>query len=80
MSNNTSSIFIDSHRFMNDFDDKSWPQATEYGTNGARPWGMRPDIDKSAKWIWTSENKGKKGSIYCRWSSEEGPEPGKTIV
>lgn len=28
---------------------------TEIGPNGTMPWGVRPNIDSSAQWIWTNE-------------------------
>ena len=36
------------------FDDSSWENATEYGTNGAPPWGFIGGISPRASWISTS--------------------------
>jgi len=31
----------------------------DYGANGVSPWGVRPNIDSSAHWIWTDATKSK---------------------
>jgi hypothetical protein len=51
------------------FDDNSWPDAVISGTNTASDiHGNLPQVDSSASWIWTSNNKGDKidGTVYCR--------------
>ena len=47
------------------FDDSQWQAATEYGSNGASPWGLNEDVAAGARWIWTNDNQGV-GTIYCR--------------
>ena len=47
-----------------DFDDSSWPVAEEVANHGDEPWGKRPRIASTAKWIWTAENADDK--VYCR--------------
>ena len=44
----------------------AWKQATVIGNNGVRPWGKRPGISESAKWIWTPKWKGGHRLVYCR--------------
>ena len=49
-------------------EDGGWKAATEIGQNGVSPWNVRPRIDGSAKWIWTSRYEGKNVDlkVYCR--------------
>lgn len=37
------------------FDDSSWPYAADGGINGVDPWGVNPDIDGTARWIWAAD-------------------------
>ena len=46
------------------FDDSAWPQARVVGQHGVVPWGNRPQISASAKWIWAQGSTG--GTVYCR--------------
>jgi hypothetical protein len=36
------------------YDDSSWPYAADGGINGVDPWGVNPDIDGTARWIWVT--------------------------
>ena len=47
-----------------DFDDSNWPAADEVANHGDKPWGKRPGIASTAKWIWTADNADDK--VYCR--------------
>eukprot|EP01052_Picozoa_sp_SAG31_P052960 SAG31_NODE_13336_length_876_cov_1.021879_1_plen_104_part_10 len=47
------------------FDDSAWPVAVSGGTNGAAPWGMRPDIPANAHWIWASSLMNT-DEVWCR--------------
>ena len=31
----------------------NYQDATNWGANGAYPWGLRPEVDASAEWIWS---------------------------
>lgn len=52
---------------MRTYQDDNWPMATSYGPNSAStfPWGNIQDIDSSALWIWTQDNKNDV-EVYCR--------------
>jgi len=36
---------------------QGWVGTTAGGSNGSGPWGLRPDIDAEAKWVWYDEKK-----------------------
>ena len=46
-----------------DFDDRYWPLAKVVGNNGDSPWGTRPGIAETAKWIWADNYA---DTVYCR--------------
>ena len=48
------------------FDETTWNDAFVIGNNGRSPWGLRPDIDPSAKWIWTPAWEGGDLEVWCR--------------
>ena len=52
------------------FEDTKWSAATVIGNYGMSPWGKVPQIDSSAKWIWTSGYRGQDKKVYCRWQPE----------
>ena len=35
---------------------QGWTNTTAGATNGAAPWGLRPDIDAAARWSWYNSN------------------------
>lgn len=45
-----------------------WPVAISGGTNGAPPWGVRPDIGTNAHWIWASSFTST-DEVWCRCTS-----------
>ncbi len=51
-----------------DFDDSAWPAALATEIHGAEPWGWRPLISHSAKWLWNLQYPtiGASSTVYCR--------------
>jgi len=48
------------------FDDSCWRAASQYGRNGAGPWGKRTQNSASAYWIW-SFNHNAHNTAWCRF-------------
>jgi hypothetical protein len=44
--------------------DGSYGALTDYGANGVQPWGLRPAIPASARWIWSGDNSSNNASYF----------------
>ena len=47
------------------YDDSAWPYAADGGGNGVDPWGVNPEIDRDARWIWAADLFGT-DEAFCR--------------
>ena len=45
------------------YNGSDWEEPVIIAPNGAHPWGFYPDINATAKWVWTSDGA---SLIYCR--------------
>ena len=54
------------------YDDSAWPLAAVGGINGVSPWGVRPDIDMTAHWIWAKDLLAT-DEVWCRITTGEHP-------